>query len=199
MPGFFSKDRIVAPPGFNRWAVPPASIGIHLCIGSVYAWSVFNEPLCKVVGVAESAAGDWRLSEVIWIYTVAIVFLGLSAAVAGRWMEQVGPRTVGCVAACCWGSGFLVGALGIALHQLWLVYLGYGVIGGCGAGAGLCFASQHAHQMVSRPARDGDRHGHHGIRRRRHDRRPLEGMADSFVLSGAAVPGRRIGRAAGAA
>jgi MFS family permease len=136
MPGFFSKDRIVAPPGFNRWAVPPASIGIHLCIGSVYAWSVFNEPLCKVVGVAESAAGDWRLSEVIWIYTVAIVFLGLSAAVAGRWMEQVGPRTVGCVAACCWGSGFLVGALGIALHQLWLVYLGYGVIGGCGLGLG---------------------------------------------------------------
>lgn len=136
MPGFFSRDRIIAPPGFNRWKVPPASIGIHLCIGSVYAWSVFNEPLCRVIGVAEGAAGDWRLSEVIWIYTVAIVFLGLSAAVAGRWMEKVGPRTVGCVAACCWGSGFLVGALGIALHQLWLVYLGYGVIGGCGLGLG---------------------------------------------------------------
>ena len=72
----------------------------------------------------------------IWIFTVAIVFLGLSAAVAGKWLEDVGPRMVGTVAALCWGGGFLIGGLGILLHQLWLVYLGYGVIGGCGLGLG---------------------------------------------------------------
>ncbi len=136
MPGFFSKERITAPPGFNRWRVPPASIAIHLCIGSVYAWSVFNPPLMKVRGVAASAAGDWSLSEVTWVFTVAIVSLGLAAAVAGRWMERVGPRTVGLVAACCWASGLFVSGAGIWLRQLSLVYLGYGVLGGIGLGLG---------------------------------------------------------------
>src|SRR5581483_74809 len=98
MGGFFSKDRIIAPPGFNRWRVPPASIALHLCIGSVYAWRVFNPPLMKVRGVVASAAGDWSLTQVTWIVTVAIVSLGCSAAVAGRWMEHVGPRTVGLAA-----------------------------------------------------------------------------------------------------
>ena len=78
------------------------------------------------------AADDWSLSNVVWIFTVAIVCLGLAAAFAGKWLEEVGPRTVGVVAALCWGGGFLIGGLGIALHQLWLIYLGYGVIGGCG-------------------------------------------------------------------
>jgi MFS family permease len=136
MSGFFSKDRIIAQPGFNRWRVPPASIAIHLCIGSVYAWSIFNSPLMRIRGVVASSSQDWTLRQVVWIFTVAIVWLGLSAAVAGRWMERVGPRTVGIVAALCWGSGFLVGALGIHFHHLWLLYLGYGVIGGCGLGLG---------------------------------------------------------------
>lgn len=130
------KEHIVADPRFNRWRVPPASISIHLCIGSVYAWSIFNLPLVRVQGVVASAAGDWSLPSVVWIFSVAIVFLGLSAAVAGRWLETVGPRMVGVVAACCWGGGFMVGALGIGLHQLWLVYLGYGVLGGVGLGLG---------------------------------------------------------------
>ncbi|MEJ2094981.1 MAG: OFA family MFS transporter [Gammaproteobacteria bacterium] len=111
MAGLLSKERIVANPGFNRWWVPPASIAIHLCIGSVYAWSIFNPALIKF-------------------------FLGLSAAVAGHWLERVGPRMVGVVAACCWGGGYLIGGAGIVLHQLWLIYLGYGVIGGCGLGLG---------------------------------------------------------------
>ena len=136
MPGLFSKDRIVAGPGFNRWLVPPASVAIHLCIGSVYAWSIFNPPLERVQGVVGRAPDDWSLGSVVWIFTVAIVFLGLSAAVAGKWLERVGPRLVGTVAAACWGGGFLVGAAGIWTHQLWLVYLGYGVIGGCGLGLG---------------------------------------------------------------
>jgi MFS family permease len=131
-----SKERIVAQPGFNRWKVPPASIAIHLCIGSVYAWSIYNPPLTRLFGVVTPAADDWNLQSVTWIFSVAIVFLGLSAAFAGRWLEKVGPRMVGTVAAICWGGGYLIGSLGIMTHQLWLLYLGYGVIGGCGLGLG---------------------------------------------------------------
>ncbi|MGR8919126.1 MAG: OFA family MFS transporter [Gammaproteobacteria bacterium] len=136
MAGLLSKERIVASAGFNRWRIVPAALGIHLCIGSVYAWSLFNPALVKRVGVVTGAADDWSLKSVVWIFTVAIVFLGLSAAVAGRWLEQVGPRMVGTVSACAWGGGFIVGGIGIVTGQLWLVYLGYGVIGGCGLGLG---------------------------------------------------------------
>lgn len=136
MTGLLSRERIIAPPGYNRWKVPLASVAIHLCIGSVYAWSIYNPSLTRVYGVVTSAGDDWSLSEVVWVFTVAIVFLGLAAAFAGKWLEAVGPRKVGVVAACCWGGGYLVGAVGIYTHQLWLLYLGYGVIGGCGLGLG---------------------------------------------------------------
>jgi len=130
------KEQIIARPGFNRWWVPVASVSIHLCIGSVYAWSIFNPALIKAIGVVTSSADDWALKEVVWIYSTAIVFLGLAAAFAGSWLEKVGPRMVGLVAAFCWGGGFLIGSLGIINHQLWLIYLGYGVLGGCGLGLG---------------------------------------------------------------
>jgi len=136
MPRLLSKERIIAKPGFNRWWVPPVSIAIHLCIGSVYAWSIYNPALIRVFGVVTPAADDWSLGSVVWIFTVAIVSLGLAAAFAGKWLEEVGPRTVGVVAALCWGGGYLIGSVGIAQHQLWLIYLGYGVIGGCGLGLG---------------------------------------------------------------
>ena len=136
MTGLLTKERIIAAPGYNRWRVPFASILIHLCIGSVYAWSIYNPHLTRINGVVTSAGDDWSLSEVVWVFTVAIVFLGLAAAFAGKWLEQVGPRMVGVVSACCWGGGYLVGAAGIMTHQLWLLYLGYGVIGGCGLGLG---------------------------------------------------------------
>ena len=136
IPKFLLKESIVAKPGFNRWLVPPASIAIHLCIGSVYAWSVFNAPLSKELGVVGQAAGDWQFGHIVWIFSIAIVFLGLAAAVAGRWLEKVGPRCVGVVAALLWGGGFLVGFLGIKFHSLPLLYLGYGVLGGCGLGLG---------------------------------------------------------------
>ena len=134
--GFLHKSHIVAGAGFNRWLVPPASIAIHLCIGSVYAWSVFNPPLTRELGVVAASADDWSLGSVVWIFSVAIVCLGLAAAFAGKWLEDVGPRMVGVVSATLWGGGFAVGSLGIALHQLWLVYLGYGVLGGFGLGLG---------------------------------------------------------------
>ena len=130
------KDHIVAAPGFNRWFVPLASIAIHLCIGSIYAWSLFNPALTTTFGVVAPAAGDWSLAEVVWIFSVAIVCLGLAAAFAGKWLEEVGPRLVGVVAAACWGGGFLIAGIGIMTHQIVLLYVGYGVIGGCGLGFG---------------------------------------------------------------
>ena len=136
MAGLLSKQRIVAGPGFNRWLVPPAALAIHLSIGQAYAFSVFKLPLTKVLGITAPAAGDWKQTELAWIFTIAIVFLGLSAAVFGRWMEHAGPRKSGVVAACCWSLGFFISAVGIRLHNIWLLYLGYGVLGGCGLGIG---------------------------------------------------------------
>lgn len=130
------KEHIIAEEGFNRWKVPPASIAIHLCIGSVYAWSIFNPALTKEFGVVAAASSDWGLQSVVWIFSVAIVFLGLAAAFGGKWLEEVGPRMVGVTAACLWGGGFIIGGVGILTHQLWLLYLGYGVLGGCGLGLG---------------------------------------------------------------
>ena len=135
-PGFFSRERITAAPGFNRWLVPPAALAVHLCIGQAYAFSVFNGPLTKVIGITQSAPDDWKLTTLGWIFSLAIVSLGLSAAFAGRWIEKVGPRVAMFAAACCFGGGFLVSALGVWAHQIWLLYLGYGVIGGCGLGIG---------------------------------------------------------------
>jgi MFS family permease len=135
-PGFFSKEATIAKPGFSRWMVPPAALAVHLCIGQAYAFSVFNAPLTRVIGITESAPDDWSLTTLGWIFSLAIVFLGLSAAFAGKWLEKVGPRRTMFTAACCFGGGFLVAALGVHLHQIVLVYLGYGVIGGIGLGLG---------------------------------------------------------------
>jgi len=131
-----SRERIIARPGFNRWKVPPASIAIHLCIGSVYAWSIYNPPLTRLFGVVTPASDDRSLQDVTWVFSVAIVFLGLAAALAGHWLDKVGPRLVGTAAAVLWGGGYLVGSVGILTHQLWLLYFGYGVLGGCGLGLG---------------------------------------------------------------
>jgi MFS family permease len=136
MAGLLSRERIVAKPGFNRWLVPPAALAIHLSIGQAYAFSVFKLPLTKVLGITESASGDWKQTQLAWIFTIAIVCLGLSAAMFGRWLEHAGPRKSGVVAACCWGVGFLISAVGVRLHNIWLIYLGYGVLGGCGLGIG---------------------------------------------------------------
>jgi MFS family permease len=136
LPPFLSKARIEAPAGFNRWLVPPAALAIHLCIGQAYAFSVFNLPLARAIGISQASSQDWKLTELGWIFTLAIVFLGLSAALGGRWLERAGPRKSGVVAACCWSLGFYVAALGVRGHNIWLLYLGYGVLGGCGLGLG---------------------------------------------------------------
>jgi MFS family permease len=151
MANFLDKERIIAGPGFNRWLVPPAALAIHLCIGMAYGFSVFWLPLSKALGIKESikcdadigffaelftTSCDWKISTLGWMYTLFFVFLGSSAAIWGGWLERAGPRKAGVVSAGCWCGGMLLSALGIYLHQFWLMILGSGVIGGIGLGLG---------------------------------------------------------------
>jgi len=148
---FLSKERIIAAPGFNRWLVPPAALAIHLCIGMAYGFSVFWLPLSKAIGItAPVACGadigffeqvfasncDWPISMLGWLYTLFFVFLGCSAAIFGGWLEHAGPRKAGVVSAVFWCGGLLISALGVYTHQIWLMWLGSGVIGGIGLGLG---------------------------------------------------------------
>jgi MFS family permease len=149
--GFLDKERTIAGPGFNRWLVPPAALAIHLCIGMAYGFSVFWLPLSKAIGIKESVVCakelsffaeifasncDWKISMLGWIFTMFFVLLGTSAAIWGGWLEHVGPRKAGFVAAVCWCGGLLISALGVYEHQIWLIWLGSGLIGGIGLGLG---------------------------------------------------------------
>ena len=135
--GFLDREHTVAPSHFNRWLIPPAALAVHLCIGSIYGFSVFNEPLTRVLGINSSIKGtDWSIPDVGWIYSIALTMLGLSAACLGRWVERVGPRKTIFVSAFCFCGGLLISAFGVAVHSLALVYLGYGVLGGIGLGLG---------------------------------------------------------------
>ncbi|MBY8915169.1 OFA family MFS transporter [Nitratireductor rhodophyticola] len=148
--GILDRERIIAQPGFNRWLVPPAALAIHLCIGMAYGFSVFWLPLTQAIGISErvvcedmtlisalfTTSCDWRVSDLGWIYTLFFVLLGSAAAIWGGWLERAGPRKAGVVAAFCWCGGIAVAAIGVMLHQLWLMWLGAGVIGGIGLGLG---------------------------------------------------------------
>ncbi|GJE77406.1 OFA family MFS transporter [Methylorubrum suomiense] len=150
-PSFLSRERTVAAPSFNRWLVPPAALAIHLCIGMAYGFSVFWLPLSRAVGITQPVACpaemgflaglvasdcDWKISQLGWMYTLFFVLLGCSAAVWGGWLERAGPRKAGLVSALCWCGGLLISALGVYWHQLWMLWLGSGVIGGIGLGLG---------------------------------------------------------------
>src|SRR5438128_510495 len=148
--GFLDKERTIATAGFNRWLVPPAALCIHLCIGMAYGFSVFWLPLSRALGVSAPKACpdmtlvqelftttcDWKVASMGWMYTLFFVLLGVSAAIWGGWLERVGPRKAGFVSALCWCGGLVLGAIGIITHQLWLLWLGSGVIGGIGLGLG---------------------------------------------------------------
>jgi MFS family permease len=161
--GLLDKSRTIAKPGFNRWLVPPAALAIHLCIGMAYGFSVFTVPLGRIVSSATGAAKpiacpgdattylgklgitahalfatdcDWTQFDVGWLFTLFFVVLGSSAAVWGGWLERVGPRKAGFVAALCWCGGLVISAFGVYVHQLWLMWLGSGIIGGVGLGLG---------------------------------------------------------------
>jgi MFS family permease len=150
-PGFLDRERSFAGPGFNRWLVPPCALAVHLCIGMAYGFSVFWLPLSKALagrgmsacpatmGLLEElvATGcDWRIASLAWIYTLFFVVLGSAAALFGGWLERAGPRRAGVVAAVCWCAGLVIAALGVRLHQLWLLWLGPGLVGGVGLGLG---------------------------------------------------------------
>lgn len=148
--GILDREHTVAKAGFNRWLVPPAALCIHLCIGMAYGFSVFWLPLSRAIGITQSKACpdmslwqelftttcDWKVASLGWMYTLFFVLLGVSAAIWGGWLERAGPRKAGAVAACCWGGGLLIGAFGVYVHQLWIMWLGAGVIGGVGLGLG---------------------------------------------------------------
>ncbi|MET0432463.1 MAG: MFS transporter, partial [Hyphomicrobium sp.] len=160
--GLLDRERIVAKAGFNRWLVPPAALAIHLCIGMAYGFSVFWKPLqgallgadgkplpeCSAGAVtfSEKAAGtlraltatdcNWSQFDLGWMFTFFFVLLGVSAAIWGGWLERAGPRKAGVVAAIFWCGGLVISALGVHLHQLWIMWLGAGVIGGIGLGLG---------------------------------------------------------------
>jgi len=133
---FLDRSHTVARPGYSRWMVPPAALCVHLCIGQAYAFSVFNLPMSKLIGVTQSAPDDWKLTDLGWIFSIAIFFLGVSSAVFGRWVEEGGPRKAMFAAALCWAGGFLLSAVGVYIHNLWVIYLGYGVLGGIALGIG---------------------------------------------------------------
>ena len=149
--GLLDRERIIAQAGFNRWLVPPAALAIHLCIGMAYGFSVFWLPLSRAIGVDKAVACppdlglvgslfttacDWKISDLGWMFTLFFVFLGSSAALWGGWLERVGPRKAGVVAAFCWCGGLLISAVGVITHQLWMLWVGSGVIGGIGLGLG---------------------------------------------------------------
>ncbi len=133
---FLDRERTIAKPGYSRWMVPPAALCVHLCIGQAYAFSVFNLPMTKLLGLTQSAPDDWNLPELGWIFSLAIFFLGVSSAVFGRWVEEGGPRKAMFTAAICWAGGFFIAAFGVSIHNLWIVYFGYGIIGGIALGIG---------------------------------------------------------------
>lgn len=148
---FLSRARTIAKPGFNRWLVPPAALAVHLCIGMAYGFSVFWLPLSRAIGISKSVACpadmgffaemvsttcDWKISMLGWMYTLFFVFLGSSAALWGGWLERAGPRKAGVIAAICWCGGLVISALGVQMHQIWMLWLGSGVIGGIGLGLG---------------------------------------------------------------
>ena len=162
MASFLSKEYITANASFNRWLVPPAALAVHLSIGMAYGFSVFWKPLGNALmgadgkPLAACATGattfgeklsgtiraltatdcNWTQFDLGWMYTLFFVLLGCSAALWGGWLEREGPRKAGLVSMLCWCGGLLISAYGVYAHQLWMMWLGSGVIGGIGLGLG---------------------------------------------------------------
>ena len=149
--GLLDRERIIAKPGFNRWLVPPAALCIHLCIGMAYGFSVFWLPLSRAIGITQvrslsptsrccnelfTTTCDWRVASWAGCTRCSSCCSASSAALWGGWLERAGPRKAGVVAALCWCGGLVLGAIGVYTHQLWLMWLGSGVIGGIGLGLG---------------------------------------------------------------
>ncbi len=147
-----ARERTVAPPGYNRWLVPPAALAIHLCIGQGYALSVFNLPMTRLLGITRSTPEDWPLTTTVWMFDVAFFMLGASAFAWGKWLERVGPRRAMFTSALCFAGGFFLAAIGVSLHALPLLYAGFVVYG---VGLGLGYISPVSTLMKWFPDRPG--------------------------------------------
>ena len=112
----------------NRWFIALAAIGLHISIGSVYAWSVLTRPIMADMG--------FTLSQTTWTFSLAILMLGLSAGFLGSFAEKIGPKKSGLLAMLFWVTGLLGTAYALSIHNLTLLYLFYGIIGGIGLGIG---------------------------------------------------------------
>ena len=152
--GLLSAAGGMAGPGYNRWLVPPAALAVHLCIGMAYGFSVFWLPMSHLIGgkvpkacpkagpldglmtALTTRSCDWTVVDLGWMYTLFFVILGASAALFGPWVERNGPRRTGVVATVCWSGGMALSAFGVHVHQLWILWLGAGLIGGIGLGLG---------------------------------------------------------------
>src|SRR3569833_3517959 len=136
MASFLDRENTVAKPSYSQRKDPPATQNDQQRNGQAYAYSVFNLPMTKLIGITKSAPDDWKLTQLGWIFSIAIFVLGCSSALFGRWVEEGGPRKAMFTAACCWAGGFFISAIGVHLHTLGLIYLGYGVLGGIALGIG---------------------------------------------------------------
>ena len=193
-PGILDKERTIATAGFNRWLVPPAALCIHLCIGMAYGFCVFWLPLSRAIGLSAPKACpdmtlvqelftttcDWKVASLGWMYTLFFVLLGIAAAVWGGWLERVGPRKAGVVSAMCWCGGLFLGAIGVYTASAVAVVARLGRDRRHRSRPRLHLAGIDAGEMVSGPARHGDRHGDHGLRRRCDDRRAAGQPADEL-------------------
>ena len=175
-----TRSRTIAKPGFSRWMVPPAALCIHLCIGQAYAFSVFNLPMTKLIGISQSAPNDWKLTELGWIFSIAIFFLGASAAVFGRWVEEGGPRRAMFTSGLCWASAFS-SPRSASTSTISGSSISVTASSADRTRSRLHFPGLDPDQMVSRPSGYGDGHGHHGLRRRRLHRLAALGLADEQI------------------
>src|SRR5512143_4238142 len=112
----------------NRWAIAVAGTVAMACLGTVYSWSLFTQPLIAAFG--------WSNTTTTWAFALAIFFLGVGAILGGRWQDRSGPRAVAVTGVVLWGIGNVLAGLGTARFGAWWIYLTYGVIGGLGLGIG---------------------------------------------------------------
>ena len=130
----------------NRWLIALAAIGLHISIGSVYAWSVLTRPIMADMG--------FTMSQTTWTFSLAILMLGLSAGFLGSFAEKIGPKKSGLLAMLFWVAGLLGTAYALSIHNLTLLYLFYGIIGGIGLGIGYINTSVYTGKILSKSPQD---------------------------------------------
>ena len=157
-----SREATIAGPGYNRWLVVPAALCIHLCIGMAYGFSVFWLPMSHLIaqpaaecanlgffGMLTTTQCNWSVPAETHVFETFIAILGISAAIWGGWLERVGPRKAGFIAALCWGGGMaLGGGCEIPMHCDRVVLAGEAYVGLVEVGVGLIPAAGGVKEMI---------------------------------------------------